>query len=245
MRLDKDPFLMNMNMVELNGKKVLVQPSQAESTKGKEVIIGEERPSRMIKPKSLNDGQWQKNEGSKPQRSPKATFDILVAKYKEGRAIIRGRENWTIWNTEPDSLVPLSQASTSVTRSSSDKRSRTPPQQNSEGRDCCQQYYHPVTYFSVGPPMPGPWRPPSMMYPPCPPWVGWYGPWALPPMHFHPGWSGPSEGFGHICYNIGDNRYGSAGHQQDRRTLRQENRMVQNPKPEGPISPKTATTPDQ
>jgi hypothetical protein len=40
MKLDKYPFSMNMNMVELNGKKVLVQPSQAESTKGKEVIIG-------------------------------------------------------------------------------------------------------------------------------------------------------------------------------------------------------------
>jgi hypothetical protein len=45
-----------MNMVELNGKKVLVRPSQAELTKGKEVIIGEERPPRIIKPKSPKDG---------------------------------------------------------------------------------------------------------------------------------------------------------------------------------------------
>jgi hypothetical protein len=42
MKLDKDSFLANMNMVELDGKKVLVRPSQAESTKGKEVVIGEE-----------------------------------------------------------------------------------------------------------------------------------------------------------------------------------------------------------
>jgi hypothetical protein len=42
MKLDKDPFMVNMNMVELDGKKVLVRPSQAESTKGKEVVIGEE-----------------------------------------------------------------------------------------------------------------------------------------------------------------------------------------------------------
>jgi GH43 family beta-xylosidase len=41
-KLDKDSFLTNMNMVELDGKKVLIWPSQAESTKGKEVIIGEE-----------------------------------------------------------------------------------------------------------------------------------------------------------------------------------------------------------
>jgi hypothetical protein len=82
-KLDKDPFLTNMNMVEFDGKKVLVQPSKAEPTKGKEVVIGEERPPRMIKPKSLKDGQWQKNEGGKPQRCPKATFGILKAKYKE------------------------------------------------------------------------------------------------------------------------------------------------------------------
>jgi hypothetical protein len=63
MKLDKDPFPANMNMVELDGKKVLVWLSQAESTKGKEVIIGEEWVSRMIKSKSPKGGQWQKNEG--------------------------------------------------------------------------------------------------------------------------------------------------------------------------------------
>jgi hypothetical protein len=49
MKLDKDLFLVNMIMVKLEGKKVLVWPSQAETTKGKEVIIGEERPPRMIR----------------------------------------------------------------------------------------------------------------------------------------------------------------------------------------------------
>jgi GH43 family beta-xylosidase len=57
-KLDKDPFPVNMNMVKFDGKKVLVWPSQAKSTKGKDVIIGEEWPSRMIKPKSPKDGQW-------------------------------------------------------------------------------------------------------------------------------------------------------------------------------------------
>jgi hypothetical protein len=66
MNLDKDLFLVNKNMVKLKGKKVLVRPSQAEATKGKEVIIGEEWPSRMIKLKSPKDGLWQKNEGGKP-----------------------------------------------------------------------------------------------------------------------------------------------------------------------------------
>jgi hypothetical protein len=93
MKLDKDPFSANMNMVELDGKTVLVWPSQAESTKGKEVIIVEEWPPRLIKPKSMRDGQWQKNEVGKLQQRPKATFNILITKYKEGRASIRGHEN--------------------------------------------------------------------------------------------------------------------------------------------------------
>jgi hypothetical protein len=62
-KLDKGPFPGNMNMVELDGKKVLIQPSQAKLTKGKNVVIGDERPPRMIKPKGLKGGQWQKNEG--------------------------------------------------------------------------------------------------------------------------------------------------------------------------------------
>jgi hypothetical protein len=43
MKLKKDPFLANMNMVELIDKRVLVRPSQAKSSKGKEVVIGEDR----------------------------------------------------------------------------------------------------------------------------------------------------------------------------------------------------------
>jgi hypothetical protein len=56
-KLDKDLFPVNMNMAKLDGKKVLVRPSQAEWTKSREVVIGEERSSRMTKPKSLKDGQ--------------------------------------------------------------------------------------------------------------------------------------------------------------------------------------------
>jgi hypothetical protein len=50
MKLDNDLFSTNMNMIELEGKKVLVQPSQAEMTKGKKVVIEEERLPRMVKP---------------------------------------------------------------------------------------------------------------------------------------------------------------------------------------------------
>jgi hypothetical protein len=96
MKLDKDLFPANMNTVELDGKKVLVRPSQAESTKGKEVVIGEERQPRMIRPKNPKIGRWKKNERSKPRSHPKVTFDILMAKYRGGKAGIRGCENRTI-----------------------------------------------------------------------------------------------------------------------------------------------------
>jgi hypothetical protein len=44
-------------------------------------------------PKRTNDGQWQSNKRSKPQQHLKSTFDILLAKYKEGKAAINGRKN--------------------------------------------------------------------------------------------------------------------------------------------------------
>jgi hypothetical protein len=62
----------------------------------------------LIKLKSTRDGQWKKNEKSKSQQRPNATFNILMAKYKKGRAGIRERENWTIrfpWTRS----VPLQQ----------------------------------------------------------------------------------------------------------------------------------------
>jgi hypothetical protein len=57
MKLDKDLFSMNMNMVKLKGKKVMIWPSQAESTKEKDVDIGDERQPRMIKSKSSEAGE--------------------------------------------------------------------------------------------------------------------------------------------------------------------------------------------
>jgi hypothetical protein len=96
MKLDKDPLQVDMNMVELEGKKVLVWPSQADSTEDKKVVIGDERQTRMIRPKNPEIGRWKKNERSKPQSHPKVTFDILIAKYEDGKARIRGHKNRTI-----------------------------------------------------------------------------------------------------------------------------------------------------
>jgi hypothetical protein len=161
-----------------------------------------------------------------------------MAKYREGRADIRERESWTMQFPKPNHPVCLDQGSTSAIGSSSNKRSRTPSQRNSESWDCCQREYHSVPYFPVGPPMPRPWGPLPMMFPICPLWVGWYRPWALLPMHFHLEWSGPARGFGHGGYHAGDNRYGSVSQHQDRRSQGQQNWTVQNPKPNRPLSTK-------
>jgi hypothetical protein len=96
MKLDENLLQVNLNTVELKGKKVLIQPSQAKSTKGKEDVIGEERQPRMIRPKKSKIGRWKKNERSKPRSHPKATFNILMSKYGDDKADIRGHENQTI-----------------------------------------------------------------------------------------------------------------------------------------------------
>jgi hypothetical protein len=198
MKLDKDPFPVNMNIIELDGKKVLVQPSQAESTKGKDIIVGDERPPRIIKPKSMKGAQWQKNEGGGASRNntqkPPSTFSWLSIRKagpasgvaRTGPSIIANQTVRFPW-VRPAHLQPGA--------------------------------HSPAPYFLVGPPMPEPWGPPPMVYPPCPPWAGWYGPWAPSSMPFHPGWSGPTEGFGFVGFYAGDGRCGHVGHQQDRGAL--------------------------
>ena len=46
MQVDQNPFL--GHVLELNNPKVLVRPSQAESTKGKNVVIGDERTEKKL-----------------------------------------------------------------------------------------------------------------------------------------------------------------------------------------------------
>jgi hypothetical protein len=55
----------------------------------------------------MDNDKRMKGGGGKPQRRPKATFDILMAKYKEGRPSIRGCENWTIRNAKLNNPVSL------------------------------------------------------------------------------------------------------------------------------------------
>lgn len=102
MQLDSNPF--PVNVIDFENSKVLVRPSQAESTKNKAVIVsdggmhtvktpssgsGQSSLPRMIKPRSPEIGRWKVNESrnkaTKRVEKPKPTFKDLLAKY-EGRA---------------------------------------------------------------------------------------------------------------------------------------------------------------
>ena len=48
MQVDQNPFPMHAHVLELKNPKVLIWPSQAESTKGKNVVIGEERLEKKV-----------------------------------------------------------------------------------------------------------------------------------------------------------------------------------------------------
>jgi hypothetical protein len=75
--------------IDVDKKKVLIRPSQAESTKGKSVIIGDPRPKTIrINNAKAEDHKVAKDESSssKKTKKPKLTFEMLMAKYKKGLA---------------------------------------------------------------------------------------------------------------------------------------------------------------
>jgi hypothetical protein len=84
-------------IINLESKKILVQPSQARTTKGKIIIIGEIR------------------EKMKPTiKKKKSTFHDLSAKYKKDNDHTKNRQNWKVWKVKPELLVSPRQANVSV-----------------------------------------------------------------------------------------------------------------------------------
>ena len=63
MQIDQNSF--PVHMLELNNPKVLVQPSQAESTNGKNVVIGDERSEKKL---TLKTPQGAEHSGGKTRR---------------------------------------------------------------------------------------------------------------------------------------------------------------------------------
>jgi hypothetical protein len=72
MKLDIDPFSVNVNMINFKEKRILVGTSQADTTREKNVIVFDEPRSKMIKPKSPKPGVWKTKQikgSSRPQES--------------------------------------------------------------------------------------------------------------------------------------------------------------------------------
>jgi hypothetical protein len=80
MKLDMDPF--PVRMVELVDKKILVCTDQAETTRGKSVVISDELRNRMIKPHNLEIGVKKKNVLQKLAKRVKPMLAMLIQKYQ-------------------------------------------------------------------------------------------------------------------------------------------------------------------
>jgi hypothetical protein len=87
MKLDTDPFPMNVNMINFEEKKILVRTSQAESTRGKNVIVSDVPWVRMIKPRSHEPGIWKTNQGHWTKPRVRATSKLLMEKYSQQRRV--------------------------------------------------------------------------------------------------------------------------------------------------------------
>jgi hypothetical protein len=79
MKLDTDLF--PMSMIELGEKKILVCSSQANTTRGKNVIVSDELRSQMVKPRDPEVGTWKENYAIRPVRRVKPTSSMLIDKY--------------------------------------------------------------------------------------------------------------------------------------------------------------------
>jgi hypothetical protein len=80
MKLNTDPF--PVGMVELMDKKVLVGTDEAETTKGKNVVISDEPGNRMIKPHNPEIDMWKENVLQKPAKRVKPILAMLIEKYQ-------------------------------------------------------------------------------------------------------------------------------------------------------------------
>jgi hypothetical protein len=233
MKVDHSPFPHNaeVNMVELEGKKVLVRPNQAETTKGKNVVIGEERP-----PKKLEIGSSSRNMQRRVPRRPKANFDLLLSKYSEGRAGLRRGENRNFRKPKPE--LPVSAGRTDRPDWRKRPRSLQLSDENHHRRGPGRSGEAPGPAFG---PMPAEmWRAPPML-PFFPPWGGWCGPWMMPPPQFNQGWTGtvPMQQVG----GPGASSSGQGGIWQtiDWKPWFPENRNFRSGEPELPVSPKQSS----
>jgi hypothetical protein len=80
MKLDTNSF--PIGMVEHMDKKILVRTDQAETTKGKNVVIFDDLRNRMIKPHNPKVGMWKENMLRKSAKRVQPTSAMLIEKYQ-------------------------------------------------------------------------------------------------------------------------------------------------------------------
>jgi hypothetical protein len=80
MKLDTDSF--PIGMVELEQKKILLRTYQAETTKGRNVVVSDDLRNQMIKPHNPEVGMWKENVQRKPARKVNPTSAMLIEKYQ-------------------------------------------------------------------------------------------------------------------------------------------------------------------
>jgi hypothetical protein len=79
MRLDIDPF--PVNTVGFGEKRILVRSDQADTTKGKIMVVSDELQNKMIKPNNPKVGVWKQNVWRSPVRKVKPNSNALITKY--------------------------------------------------------------------------------------------------------------------------------------------------------------------
>jgi hypothetical protein len=80
MKLDMDLF--PVVMVELEQKEILVRTDQAETTKGRNVVVFNNLLNWMIKPHNPEVGMWKEKVQRKPARKVKPTSAMLIEKHQ-------------------------------------------------------------------------------------------------------------------------------------------------------------------
>ena len=119
MKVDQNPIPTHTYMLELSNPKVLIRPNQAESAKGKNIIIGEKRsepskshqeaPAKKIPEDSLNNstlgGQKQKKEPS--LRRPvwpvwKPVWPVTLGVLEKNPETIRKKKGRVLKNSWPN-----------------------------------------------------------------------------------------------------------------------------------------------
>jgi hypothetical protein len=85
MKLDTNPFPTNVNMINFEEKRVLVHTSQADTTRGKNVIVSDEPRFRMIKPRDPEPEKWKINQHGQSKHRVKPTSAMLLEKYAHQR----------------------------------------------------------------------------------------------------------------------------------------------------------------